>query len=410
MNTVLRTVAALGACAALSAGCATSINDIPLPGGAELGADPIHVTMEFGDVLDLVRQGTVKVNGLPAGRIEQVGLAADGWTAQIEVALRGDVELPANAVASIQQTNLLGEKFVELSAPEDAPPTGRLQDGAHLGLDRTRTATDIEQVLGALSLLLNGGGLNQLQDIITELEKATGGREPELRASLESAGQLMDSLNTQRDNIVRAIDGVDVLAERAREQTPQIQAVLDELPAGVRVLEEQRPQFTEMLVKLDQLGTVGSDVLGRSREDLIADLRALRPVLQELAKVTPEFVNVAAIVPTFPFPDASVDSTIGGASNVFLSIDGQIADTLQNLGVGQGDPQELQPRHTSGPYNVDPANPWTGGNGPDERTTLVLPLLPEPLVMQRSTTPREAPGLGPFSPLVEVAEQPQGGA
>lgn len=400
-----RLAAALAACAALAGGCATSIDDIPLPGGADLGEDPMHLTMEFGDVLDLVRQGTVKVNGLPAGRIESVGLAEDGWTAQIGVALRSDVDLPANAVASIQQTNLLGEKFIELSAPEDAPATGQLRDGDHLGLDRTRTATDMEQVLGALSLLLNGGGLNQLQDIITELEKATGGREPELRASLQSAGQLIGSLNDQRDDIVRAIDGVDVLAERAREQTPQIQAVLDELPAGVQVLEEQRPQFTEMLVKLDELGDVGSDVLGRSREDLIADLRALRPVLQELAKVTPEFVNVAAIVPTFPFPDASVDSTIGGASNVFLSIDGQIADTLSNLGVGQGDPQERTPLFTQGPYNVDPANPWIGGNGPDKRTTLVLPLLPEPLVLRDATEPPQTPGLSPLSPAVEALEE-----
>lgn len=400
-----RAVGVLLACAVATSGCAWSVNDIPLPGGANVGDNPMHLSIEFNDVLDLVQQGTVKVNGLPAGRIEHIGLAADGWTAEVDVVVRSDVGLPANAVASVQQTNLLGEKFVELAPPDNEPATGELRDGAHLGLDRTRTATDIEQVLGALSLLLNGGGVNQLQDIITELEAATGGRETELRNTLESAGELVSSLNRQRDDIVAAIDGVNILAGNAAEQTPQIEAILDELPDGVRVLDEQRPQLTEMLRKVNELGTVGTDVLTSSREDLIADLRALRPVLQELAKVTPDLVAVAAIVPTFPFPDASISSTIGGASNVFLSVDGQIADTLANLGVGQGNPQTVLPRTTTGPYNVAATNPWQGTNGPDKRTTLLLPGLPEPLVMRRAVEPPPAPGLSPFSPLLALAQE-----
>ena len=127
---------ALGAVVALTAGCGTSLEDVPLPGGANTGSDPINVSIQFEDVLDLVRQGTVKVNGLPAGRIDNISLAEDGWTAQIEIELRNDVALPANAVASVQQTNLLGEKFVELSAPEGGTPHGKLGDGDVIPLER----------------------------------------------------------------------------------------------------------------------------------------------------------------------------------------------------------------------------------------------------------------------------------
>ena len=39
--------------------------------------------------------------------------------------LRNDTELPDNAVATIQQTSLLGEKFVQLAAPDRRRvPTG----------------------------------------------------------------------------------------------------------------------------------------------------------------------------------------------------------------------------------------------------------------------------------------------
>ena len=402
-----RAAALLAIGAVATTGCGVSAESFTLPGGADVGDQPRHVTIRFSDVLDLVPQSTVKVNGLEAGRVTGIGLAPDGWTAEIQIELADDVDLPANTDASIQQTNLLGERFVQLTAPENAKPVGNLDDGAVIQADHTRTATDIEQVLGALSLLLNGGGVDQIQPIVKEMKNLTQGRETELRTTLDSANVLVGSLNRQRDSIVTALDGVNTLSKRARDQQDQIRAVLDELPAGVGVLNEQRPQLVEMLKKVDDLGQVGSDILLRSRTDLIADLRALRPILQNLAKSTPEFIDDAQIVPTFPFPDTSMKGTIGGSANVFLSVDGQIRDTLRNLGVNQGDPQPIRPNTTSGPYEVDPRNPWENGNGPDRRTTIVLPLLPVPPIMDRAVVPAPAPGV---SPVAHYLENGDGGA
>ena len=43
--------------------------------------------------------------------------------------LRNDTELPDNAVAEIQQTSLLGEKFVELARPRPARVANPLRTG-----------------------------------------------------------------------------------------------------------------------------------------------------------------------------------------------------------------------------------------------------------------------------------------
>ncbi|MFN3602542.1 MAG: MCE family protein [Dietzia sp.] len=397
---VRRRVRALGVAAvvtALASGCSMDLEDYTLPGGADVGDDPITVAVQFDDVLDLVLQSSVKVNGLDAGRVSGVSLAEDGWTARVEIILRDDLELPSNVEASIQQTNLLGEKFVQLTPPEDEPPTGRLSDGDVISTSNSRTATDIEQVLGALSLLLNGGGVDQIQPIVAELRAVTDGREEGLTATLRSADELISGLNRQRDSITDALEGVNLMTARANDQRDQIQAALDELPAGVAVLEEQRPQLVEMLRRVDALGEVGSDILLTSRADLIADLRALRPVLQYLGESTPELIDLTAFVPTFPFPDASISSTVGGSANVFLSVDATISETLRNLGANQGDPVPIVPNTTSGPYNVDQGNPWVDGNGPDRRTTIVLPLLPVPPIMDRAVVPRPAPGTSEFS-------------
>lgn len=393
----LRWPALLAAGALVVSGCSANLEDYTLPGGADVGDDPMTIRVQFEDVLDLVLQSSVKVNGLDAGRVTDIGLAEDGWTAEVVLALNDEIVLPENAHASIQQTSLLGEKFVQLTPPEFVEPEGRLTNGDVITRDDTRTATDIEQVLGALSLLLNGGGVQQIQPIVQELRLLTEGRESELNATLRSADELISGLNRQRESITQAIEGVNELSIRANSQREQIEAALDELPAGIAVLETQRPQLVEMLRRVDELGEVGSDILLESREDLIRDLRALRPILQELGKVTPEFIDVIGFVPTFPFPDTATSATIGNSANVFISLDVTMSQVLANLGANQPEPVAETPPYTSGPYVIDEDNPWAFGNGPDRRTSIVLPLLPVPPVMDRAVTPKSAPGVDEFS-------------
>ncbi|NUS43508.1 MAG: MCE family protein [Mycobacteriaceae bacterium] len=371
----LSAAAALGLSAVVLTGCG-GVYDIPLPGGANIGDHPKTLHIQFEDVTDLVPQAAVKVDGVPVGRVDAIDVAQGGWTADVTVLVNNSVRLPGNAIAAVQQTNLLGEKFIELSPPAQETASGQLADGATIPLSRTRTATDIEQVLGALSLLLNGGGVAQLQPIVTELNKTFGGREPKVRALLEQSKTLIQGLEKQVGDIQAALDGLDVLGARTGKQTEQIGKLLDELPKGIRILDEQRPEIVNMLGQLDRLGQAGQSVLSRSKDNLVADLLALRPTLQELGKAAPDLVTSFPLVLTYPFPDAALESTYGGQMNTWLSVDLSIGTTLHNLGVGQPNPVYIQPVGPRVP--VDPANPYYNGNGPRPGwpTVSLLPIAP----------------------------------
>ena len=139
----------------------------------------------------------------------------------MQIAVNGDVRLPANAYAQIRQTSLLGEKFVSLSYPPDgevADPTALAQAShagyayPHIGLGRTGATPEIEEVLGALSLLLNGGGLEQIKTITHELDQALSGHTADIRSLLSQTTQLTTSLNTQKARVLTAIDHLDTLA------------------------------------------------------------------------------------------------------------------------------------------------------------------------------------------------------
>jgi virulence factor Mce-like protein len=281
---------------------------VSLPGGADLGDDPYTVEVEFLDVLDLVPQSGVRVADVPVGRVDGIELDEENWTAVVTIEVNGDVELPANAVAAIQQSSLLGEKYVELAAPGNEDPEGRLDDGARITLDRTNRNVEVEELLGALSLVLNGGGLTQLQTINRELGDALEGREAEIKDTLDQLDTFIGGLDEQRAEINRALDRVDELATTLAERTATIETALDTIGPGLDVINEQRGLLVSMLEGLARLGDVGTRVINASAANTIEDLELLQPILSQLAAAGPDLANSLELLLTYPFPDSSLSA------------------------------------------------------------------------------------------------------
>ena len=319
-----RLLATAAACATLLTGCGFGgAYDLPLPGGADLGDHPYRVTVQFADVLDLVPQAAVKVNDVPVGRVEAIDLSDDGFTALVTVAVNGDVHLPADANAELRQSSLLGEKYVELSAPRTSTG-GVLADHATIPVTRTNRNTEVEEVFGALSLLLNGGGIGQIQNISQELDGALAGNEPQIRSLLANLNALTTNLDAHKVEITHALDGLNKLAGTLNGKKDQVAGVLDHLSPGLQVLNQQRGQLVTMLQSLQKLSTVAVDTMNRSREDLLADLQALAPTLQKLADAGEDLPQSLQILLTFPFSDAAMPAIQGDYVNAFLNLDAKI--------------------------------------------------------------------------------------
>ena len=335
MNAAMKRIGLIIAAGLLVAGCGTGgyrgLYDTPLPGGADLGGHPYRVTAEFDDVLDLVPQAGVKLNDVAVGRVEAISLAPDNSVALVELAVHGDVELPANARAELRQSSLLGEKFVELSAPTDQAPQGRLGDGAVIPVAATRRNPEVEEVLAALSLLLNGGGVAHLNDIVREVNQTLSGNEPQIRSLLSRLDTVIGDLDEQKGTIVRAIDGVARLSAELVGQTDHIATALEDLAPGIDALNHQRDQLVAMLRALDELSGVAVDTVHRSREDLVADLRALAPILGKLAEAGSDLPRSLQFFLSYPFPDYAMESLKGDYFNTDVRIEMDLTGILGNL-------------------------------------------------------------------------------
>lgn len=333
----MRKLLSVGALVTVSAltlsGCAFSgIYDLPLPGGADLGDHPYTVNVEFRDVLDLTPKAGVKVNEVPVGQVENVGLTKDGWHALVTLKVNGDVKLPANALANVKQSSLLGEKYVELASPGDDQAQGKLANDATIPLARTNRSVEVEELLGALSLLLNGGGVDQLNTITKELNNATSGREPDIKALLDNANELVTNLDQQSRNITRAIDGLSRLSSTLGDQKDKLVGAVDNLGPGLGVLEDQRGQLVTMLNALNNLSGVATETVNASQKDLVADLKALTPTLQKLGEAGNDLPKALQILLTFPFSDQAVNGVKGDYFNLYAKVDLNLQTIVSNLG------------------------------------------------------------------------------
>ena len=70
-------------------------------------------------------------------------------------------------------------------------------------------------MLSALSLLLNGGGIGQLQDITESLSTALAGREQDLRSLIEQLDMFTRHVNDQSADIIATADSLNTLAGRS---------------------------------------------------------------------------------------------------------------------------------------------------------------------------------------------------
>ncbi|MFD9756979.1 MCE family protein [[Kitasatospora] papulosa] len=298
----------------------SGIDQMPLPGGADLGDHPYEITAEFGDVLSLAPQSSVKVNDVAVGRVTKISLTPGSWTAKVTMRVNGKIRMPANAYAHLEQSSLLGEKYVQLSPPADGTGKGSLSDGDRIPLVRTNRNPEVEEVFGALSMLLNGGGIAQLKTITTELNKALAGQEPQIRSMLSRVDTLVTDLDTHKEDITDALDGVNRLAATLATRKQDVGTVLTGLSPGLKVLEKQRGSLLTMLRSLDTLSTVAVDTVNRSKADMIADLKALAPTLKALADSGKDLPDSLQVLLTYPFTDEVLRGVKGDYLNVYLDV------------------------------------------------------------------------------------------
>ncbi|MET8876388.1 MCE family protein [Nocardia sp. NPDC004604] len=314
--------AAIGVAIALGvSGCQwDGLNSLPMPGAAGNDPNAYEVKIQMPNVTTLTRNSPVRVNDVTVGTVQKIEV--EGWHALVTVTLKHDVKLPANSTAKIGQTSLLGSNHLELAAPKDVPPQGELKAGDVIPLDRAGVYPTTEQTLSSLSVVLNGGGISQLETITHELNAAFTGRQDAIRDLLPQLTQLTTTLDTQTKDIIDAMGGLDRFAGTLAQQKDRVAAAIEQIHPALTVLADRRENITNTITALGDLSDVVQRILTQGGDDLKVNLRNLAPVLETLASTGNSLVEVMRLIFTFPFPMKNLDNAVkGDYMNLLMTVD-----------------------------------------------------------------------------------------
>lgn len=304
--------------------------DLPLPGSPVDKDSSFVITAEFVDILNVVPRSPVMVDDVTVGEVTEVDRA--GWHAKITMRVRDDVVLPDNAIADIRQVSLLGEKYVALLPPPGGASQGRLAEGDNLALDKTGRNPEVEEVLGALSYLLSGGGVAQLGTITEEINNVMSGRTDRVRHLLGSLENVVGTLDEQKSDIISALESLNNLTGTLNRERATIQGALDVAGPAIEVLGNQHDELIAMLKSLDRLGTVGTRVIRASKDDLIDSLRHLQPVVNRLRQAGDKLAPGLNLIVSFPFPQEASEIVLGDYANTSIRADINIANFFSTGG------------------------------------------------------------------------------
>lgn len=286
------------------------LNSLPMPGTEGNGPGAYTIQAQLPDVNNLQPNSRVRVGDVNVGTVTNI--ERQGWHALLTIKLDSNVHLPANATAVMGQTSLLGSLHIELAAPKDVPAQGVLRNGSLIPLKSAGTYPSTDQTLAALSLLLNGGGVGQIQDIAQSLSTAFKGREKDLRSLIVNLDKFAGNINNQTGDIISASDSLNRLAGQFAAQKPVVDKAIQTVPDALGVLKQERDHLADVADQFGKFGALAADSVNQSKQALIQELKDVGPVVESLANAGPALTRSLSLFTTYPFARETVTKWFRG--------------------------------------------------------------------------------------------------
>ena len=285
-------------------------NSLPLPGIQGRGSGSFTIQAQMSDIDNIDRNSRVRVGDVTVGTVTNI--ERQGWHALVTMSLDGGVSLPANATAKLGQTSLLGSKHIELAAPTALSPEGELHQGSVIPLSSSGAYPGTERTLAALSVVLNGGGIGQIQEITQVLSQAFAGREDDLRSLIVQFDQFVGNLDGQSDDIIAATESLNNLAGQISAEQPVVDSAIETIPDALAVLSDERDDLVTALDRFGRFSGLAADTVNQTKQNLISELKALGPVVQSLADSGPAFTKSLGLLATYPYPKDTLTNWLRG--------------------------------------------------------------------------------------------------
>lgn len=258
-------------------------------------ADYDEVTMTTSNIgLQLPTRADVKIRGVIVGEVLEAK-AGEGEGAELTLGIYPDKleDIPANVTGSIVPKTLFGEKYVSLVVPESGP-SGTIRAGAVI--DRTKVATELEEVLSDIYPLLQTVRPADLNATLSALATALEGRGAQLGENLETVDSYLKRINPQIPALLEDLKLTAQVSDTYADILPEVAQILDDTVKTTGTIEEKEAALTATLRDIRSFSDTARAFLDANEANLREAGELSTPILRAVARYAPTFPCMSAAI------------------------------------------------------------------------------------------------------------------
>jgi phospholipid/cholesterol/gamma-HCH transport system substrate-binding protein len=292
------------------------------------GSDQRNVTAEFPRTISLYKGSDVKILGVAVGKVDDVD--PSGTTVIVKFHYDGKYKVPADAKAAVISPSIVGDRFIQLTPAYTKGAV--MQDGAHLGVDRTATPLELDQIFGSITDLTTAlgpdgankpdeSGTGALTRLLDSTARNFGGQGVQFNQTLHNLSELTKTLADNKDELFGSLSEVENFTSTLAKNDDTVRRFNDSLASGAQLLADERQDLAAALQNLSVAMTQVKSFVADNKALLSSNIKELNKLSTVLVK------NRDALDETLK--DAPV-----ALNNLFLAYDEKAGtlDTRSNTG------------------------------------------------------------------------------
>lgn len=293
------------------------------PGGGQK-----YVMAEFPRTVSLYEGSEVKILGVAVGKVDTVVPA--GTVVKVKFHYDSKYKVPADAKAAVISPSIVGDRFVQLTPAYGGGPV--LQDNARLGVDRTATPLELDEIFGSINDLnialgpdgankADAGGVGPLTRLLDSTARNFGGQGVEFNRTLKNFGRLTKTLADNKDEFFGSLAQVEKFTSTLAKNDSTVRRFNDSLAGGAELLADERQELAAVLRNLSEAMTQVRSYVKDNRAALSSNISGLNRISKTFVK------RRAALDKTLQYAPAALN-------NLFLAgnVKQGTLDTRDNAG------------------------------------------------------------------------------
>jgi virulence factor Mce-like protein len=291
-------------------------------------SDQRTVTAEFPRAISLYKGSDVKILGVAVGKVDEVD--PQGTKVVVKFHYDAKYKVPADAKAAVISPSIVGDRFIQLTPVYTKGP--QLPDNARLGLDRTATPLELDQIFGSITDLTtalgpegankpDASGTGALSHLLDSTARNFGGQGVQFNQTLHNLSQFTKTLADNKDQLFGTVSQVEQFTNTLAKNDDTVRRFNDSLASGAQLLADERQDLAAVLQNLSVAMTQVKSFVADNKTLLSSNIHELNQLSKVLVK------NRAALDETLT--DAPV-----ALNNLFLAYNEKAAtlDTRANTG------------------------------------------------------------------------------